>query len=293
MTKKLLFHFDTDPMPSVFDTVVANDGGADHVHGYGGVTPDNVGPLVDGTIFTRSPKEKKNTAIFVSGSNMVAGEALFKAVQKRFFSNFRVSAMLDSNGSNTTAAAMVAQLEHAADSLKGKKAVILAGTGPVGQRAGVMLAKEGADVVLTSRGMDRAIQACEDMKASFDVEMTPAEVRDEAQAVAALEGAQIVLACGAAGIELLKEELWKNHPTIEMMSDVNATPPLGFGGIDMMDKGKSYDGKLVFGAIGVGTLKLELHRRCIGNLFESNDQVFDCMEIYELAKQMIVEKGGL
>lgn len=292
MTKKLLFHFDTDPMPSVFDTVVANDGGADHVHGYGGLTPENVGPLVDGTIFTRPPKEKQNTAIFVSGSNMVAGEELFKAVQKRFFSNFRVSVMLDSNGSNTTAAAMVAQLEHATDSLKGKKAVILAGTGPVGQRAGVMMAKEGANVVLTSRGMDRAVQACADMKASFDVDMSPAEVRDDASTEAALDGAHIVLACGAAGIELLREDLWRNHPTIEMMSDANATPPLGFGGIDMMDKGKLYDGKLVFGAIGVGTLKLELHRRCIGRLFDKNDQVFDCMEIYEFAKEMVKEKGG-
>ena len=36
---------------------------------------------------------------------MIAGEALFKAVKKRFFANFRVSVMLDSNGSNTTAAA--------------------------------------------------------------------------------------------------------------------------------------------------------------------------------------------
>jgi methylenetetrahydrofolate/methylenetetrahydromethanopterin dehydrogenase (NADP+) len=78
MAKKLLFHFDTDPMPSVFDTVVAYDGGADHVHGYGGVTPDNVSPLVAGTIFTRG--DKKNSAIFVSGSNMQGGEDLFEAV---------------------------------------------------------------------------------------------------------------------------------------------------------------------------------------------------------------------
>ena len=39
--------------------------GADRVAGYAGVTPDNVGPLVDGTIFTRGGKNKQNTAIFV------------------------------------------------------------------------------------------------------------------------------------------------------------------------------------------------------------------------------------
>jgi hypothetical protein len=37
--KKLLFLFDTDPYPSVFDTVVAYDGGADRVAGYANVTP--------------------------------------------------------------------------------------------------------------------------------------------------------------------------------------------------------------------------------------------------------------
>ena len=69
--KKLLFQLDTDAHPAVFDTVVAYDGGADHVIGYGNVTPENVTPLVEGTIFTRAPKEKQNTAIFVGGSNFL------------------------------------------------------------------------------------------------------------------------------------------------------------------------------------------------------------------------------
>ena len=95
MTKKLLFLFDTDPVASVFDTVVGYDGGADNVIGYGGVTAENVGALVDGCIYTRGPKEKQNTAIFVGGASMISGEAVLKAVKKRFFSDFRVSVMLD------------------------------------------------------------------------------------------------------------------------------------------------------------------------------------------------------
>ncbi len=57
--KKLLFQFDTDPHPSVFDSVVAYDGGADHVIGHGGLTPENVGAMIEGAIFTRAPKDKK------------------------------------------------------------------------------------------------------------------------------------------------------------------------------------------------------------------------------------------
>src|SRR4030042_5676496 len=118
--KKLLLLFDTAPYASVFDTVVAYDGGADRVAGYANVTPDNVGALVDGTIFTRGGKEKQNTAIFVGGGDITNGEALFAAVKKKFFGPFRVSAMLDSHGSHTTAAAGVALLAQAGQ-LKGKK----------------------------------------------------------------------------------------------------------------------------------------------------------------------------
>jgi len=140
--KKLLFQFDTDAAPSVFDVVVGYDGGADHITGYGNVTPDNVGAYVDGTIYTRGGSEKKSTAIFVGGGSMAEGEAVFEAVKKRFFGPFRVSCMLDSNGSNTTAAAGVALVAKAAGSLQGKTAVVLAGTGPVGMRSAALLAGE-------------------------------------------------------------------------------------------------------------------------------------------------------
>jgi len=283
MTKKLLFLLDTDPAPSVFDTVVGYDGGADHIIGYGGVTPDNVGALVDGTIFTRGPKEKQFTAIFVGGGDMAKGEALFKAVKKRFFSNFRVSAMLDSNGSNTTAAAGVALLAKAMP-LAGKKAVVLAGTGPVGMRAAAMLHIEGAEVAITSRSMARAQSACKAIEERFKFVATPIEALDNAARARAVKGAQIVFAAGAIGVPLLDETDWRDDPTIELLADCNAQPPLGIGGVEAIDKAKERHGKIVIGALGLGGLKLKLHRECVGQLFASADQLFDCENIYAQAK---------
>ena len=285
--KKLLFQFDTDDIPAVFDTVVAYDGGADHVIGHGGLSPDNVGPLVEGTIFTRPPKDKKNTAIFIGGSDIIAGQELLLAVQKMFIPDygFQVSVMLDSNGSNTTAAAGVAKMAGSGV-LNGKKAVVLAGTGPVGQRAAFMLTQEGADVSITSRQMARAEKACHAMQDRFDVKLTPVEAFDNDARGKAIENTNIVFAAGAAGVELLKAEHWENNPTIEMMADANATPPIGIGGTDMMDKGLDRQGKIIWGAIGFGTLKLSLHKACIAKLFTDNTQVLDAEEIFELAKTM-------
>lgn len=283
--KKLLFLLDTDPYPSVFDTVVAYDGGADRVAGYANVTPENVGPLVDGTIFTRGGKDKQNTAIFVGGGDMTKGEALFAAVKKKFFGPFRVSAMLDSNGSNTTAAAAVALLEKAGK-IAGKKAVVLAGTGPVGMRAAAFLGKEGAEVSLTSRAQARADNAARAVESRFGVKVKPIQATDDAARAQAVKDANIVFAAGAIGVQLLKAQDWQNNPSIEMLADVNAQPPLGIEGVEATDKKKERSGKIVFGALGVGGLKLKLHRGCIGKLFESSEGVLDAEEIYALAKEM-------
>ncbi len=283
--KKLLFQFDTDAYPAVFDTVVAYDGGADHVTGYANVTPDNVSTLVDGAIFTRAPKDKKNSAIFVGGSYLSEGKAIFEAVQKQFFLGFKVSVMLDCNGCNTTAAAGVAKLATHG-SLKNKKAVVLAGTGPVGQRVAVMLAKEGANVSITSRKLAQAEKICADLQQQFEVNIRALEAADIDARGSSVAQANIVFATGAAGVELLKTEHWQNNPSIELIADANTTPPLGIGGIDMMDKGIERHGKIIWGAIGFGALKLALHRACIAKLFEDNKQVLDAETIFALAKTM-------
>ena len=287
--KKILFQLDTDPIPNTFDTVVAYDGGADHVNARGHIKPSTVGVMVDGAIFTRPAKQKKNTALFVTGSNMGEGEAVLAAVKSHFFGDYRVSVMLDSNGSNTTAAAAVAYFsEHM--KLAGKRAVVLAGTGPVGQRAGAMLAAEGAEVVLTSRRLDRAQAACAAMYRQFKVELIPTATGDRESLDGALAGANILLAAGAAGTQLIEERHWKDLPDLAIVIDANATPPLGIQGIAPSDKATEHHGKLCYGAIGFGALKLELQRACVAKLFERNDVILDAPEIFDLAKGMVTAR---
>lgn len=283
--KKLLVQLDSDKIASSFDTITAYDAGADHVLSYGGVGVDDVRNLVYGAMFTRGGEMLKNTAVFVGGSSVPTGEAMLQAAQEAFFGPVRVSVMADPNGSNTTAAAMVLKIIRAVP-VAGKCAVIFAGTGPVGVRAATLLAKEGCQVLLTSRRYDRAEQVCQSIQERFHLEISPAEVREETAVVRALEGAQIVLATGAAGIELVKKELWANNPTVEVVADANAVPPTGIGGIKPTDDGKEREGKLSFGAIGVGGLKMKIHRAAVAKLFEQNDLVLDIEEIYAIGKAL-------
>src|SRR5256885_14448370 len=78
------------------------------------------------------------------------------------FKPFSVSAMLDSNGSNTTAVAAVAKMVQAAGGeMRGKRVLIVAGTGPGGIRAAGLFAKAGAGGCLTSRKADAGERARE------------------------------------------------------------------------------------------------------------------------------------
>jgi hypothetical protein len=280
--RKILIQLDPDPHPSVFDRVVAIDAGADEIFSYGGVTPEQVQGLVHGAIFTRGPKDLHRTALFVGGSNVEAGEALMKAALEAMLPKFglRVSVLLDANGANTTAAAAV-RVATKHGPLAGKTALVLGGTGPVGQRVGLLLAQQGAHVRLASRQLDRAARAC----AAIRARVPNATLQPVAGDLAAMTaGAQVIVAAGAAGVVLLPQAARPSG--LEMLIDLNAVPPLGIEGVEVMDKGTSRDGVLCYGALGVGDTKMKLHRRAVAALFERNDAVLDASEVYALGESL-------
>jgi methylenetetrahydrofolate/methylenetetrahydromethanopterin dehydrogenase (NADP+) len=276
--QNILIQLDTDPLPSTFDRVVAVDAGVDELFAYGGVTPENVESLVHGAMFTRGPQDLRHTAIWIGGSDVAAGEALLEAVQSIFFGPLRVSVMMDSNGSNTTAAAAVLAAGKHLD-LAGAKCLVLGGTGPVGLRAAELLAREGANVRLASRSMDRARTACERIAERVESgSLSPCESHD----AAAPAGVALIVAAGAAGVTFLDETAWQRFDGLKVAIDLNAVPPLGLAGIDVTDKAVERHGVVCYGAIGVGGSKMKLHRAAVASLFESNDRLLDTESIYAL-----------
>jgi methylenetetrahydrofolate/methylenetetrahydromethanopterin dehydrogenase (NADP+) len=286
--RKILIQIDSDPQPSVFDRVVAIDSGADEVFSYGSVTPEHVRDIVHGAIFTRGPKELRNTAIFIGGSDAGAGERLLDEVRKHMLPQFglRVSALLDSNGANTTAAAAV----HAASrhqSLNGRTALVLGGTGPVGQRASRLLAGEGARVRVASRQLPRAEAVCQGILAKIPTAfLEPVATASEAQSKAAAEGCELIIAAGAAGVVLLPKSAWQESKSLRVAIDLNAVPPLGIEGLEVADKAVERNGVVCYGAIGVGGIKMKIHKAAIAKLFDKNDQIMDAEEVYALARDL-------
>lgn len=216
---------------------------------------------------------------------MAAGERLLKAVRKAFFGPFTVSVMLDSNGSNTTAVAAVSRLLQVAGEGNGRRAVVTAGTGPVGLRAAGLLAKAGIDVTVTSRrAIDRGI--VEGLQQRFGGRVRDVVMADSAGAASVLEGANMLLNTGPAGVTLVPRAAWAARAGLRVAADVNAVPPLGVEGIEVTDNAVERDGVTVFGALGVGGLKMKIHKACIARLFERSDLVLDAESIAEVAQQI-------
>ena len=282
--RKILIQLDSDALPSVFDRIVAIDAGAEEVFSYGGVKPEHVQAIVHGAIFTRGPKDLKRTALFIGGSDVAAAERLLAEVQKHMLPQFglRVSVLFDANGANTTAAAAVLAAARHVD-VKGAAALVLAGTGPVGQRAARLLARHGADVRVGSRQLAKAAAVCDEIRRQVDgAPLQPVATGSAKELQAALAGRTVVIAAGAAGAVLLPHSARAACPGLNVAIDLNAVPPLGIEGIEVTDKAAERDGVFCYGAIGVGATKMKLHKAAIGRLFHGNDEVFDAEEVYAL-----------
>ena len=280
--RNILIQLDTDAQASTFDRVVAIDSGVDELFTYSNVALDQVQSLVHGAMFTRGPDNLKHTAIFIGGSDVAACEAILEKVKQTFFGPLSVSVMLDANGSNTTAAAAVhAAAKHL--NLSQTRALVLGGTGPVGQRAARLLAGQGALVTLASRSQDRAVLAADRINKTVGGE----RVLPVSQVTGAtLSEVQLVIAAGAAGVVLLPNDARCSAANLRVVIDLNAVAPHGIEGVQVADKAAQRNGQIAYGAIGVGGSKMKIHKAAIATLFESNDHILDAESIYKLAEML-------
>jgi hypothetical protein len=288
--KKVLLQLDTEEYPSPFDAIVAHDADVDVLLSHGGVKPEAARGLAQDAFFTRGPDDLNTIAVWVGGKDVSAGEEVFAQVQKAFFGPFRVSLMLDSNGCNTTAATTIARIAKER-SLSAGRAVVL-GLGAVGLRSAVLLRNEGCEVALAALppdlfGDDRPYHRPRGLEVAQRLGFDVREPADRAELEALLDGAEIVLSAGPAGVQVLRRDFWAPHPTIELLADYNAAEPLGVEDTKATDDMAEHDGKLVLGALAIGGPKMKVHKTCVRRLFESNEAVLDTDEVYAIARELV------
>ena len=167
------------------------------------------------------------------------------------------------------------------------RAVVLAATGPVGQRVARLLSRLGATVAVGSRDIERARSLGEKLQSTTDGRFEPFSNADQDQLEAAIKDAAVVVAAGPEGAQLLPSGLWQGRSDLRVVVDLNAVPPLGVEGVEATDKNVDRQGVRAWGALGVGGLKMKIHKKAVKALFDANDKILDAEEVLELGRNIV------
>lgn len=284
MQKPFILHMLTTAKNlSPFDVNMAMDAGWLQAVPYTNVEPSEMRGLVQDVIFSRSLNGLKRTGIFIGGRDIKQAMDMLKNSKNSMVPPFEVSVFADPSGAFTTAAGMVAAIERELRSkfgtdLVGKNIIALGGTGPVGQVAAVIAAQAGANVRIIGRQLDRAqniADLCNEELGDGKINIAAGADADKAEF---MQTADVVMATGAAGIELLSAALVAQAPQLKVAADVNAVPPSGIAGVDAFHDGTpiagSNSGAVGIGALAIGNIKYQAQNKLLKNMLNSEKTVY-------------------
>jgi len=302
MERSYILHmFTPGKQMSPFDINMAADAGYQIIVPYCEADMKGVTGLTQDAIFSRGPKGVARTGIFIGGRDALVAADMLETAKKAMVPPFVVSLMADPSGSFTTAAAMVASVEAALlkkrpEGLAGLRVVVLGGTGPVGRIAGVLAAQSGADVALSSRnGIDAAEEAAQQTGQRFGVTLHGISGGDRAAIRTSIADADVILACAAAGVQVISAEDLAVAKKMLVAADVNAVPPEGVAGVGVMDdakplEGVGAEGKAVgIGALAIGNVKYQTQHRLLVQMRQAPKSVLGFAEAFATARAFLAE----
>jgi methylene-tetrahydromethanopterin dehydrogenase len=296
MTDKHILHMLT-PLKhmSPFDVNMALDAGYDSAIAYTNVTLEEVSGLVQDAIFSRPPKTGVRTGMFIGGKNAILALDMLSAAKKALVPPFGISFFADPAGSFTTAAAMVACVEKTLidkkkRNLKTLKTAVFGATGVVGFSSAVIAALEGADVTLVGYdGIKRVSDAAREIKTRFQVDVRAADGSDDRKKADILAQAEAALCAGRAGVRILSSAQLAQAKRLLIVADVNAVPPSGVEGLDMMANGVELTphGTLGIGPLAIGNIKYKTESGLFQRMIAATKPVtFDFRDAFQLAREL-------
>lgn len=296
MADKNILHMLT-PLKHVspFDVNMALDAGYDAVVPYTDVQLSEVTGLVQDAMFSRPPKIGVRTGVFFGGKQASAALDMLDAAKKALVPPFGVSFFADPAGSFTTAAAMVACVEKQLRDKKkrdlaGSRIAVFGATGVVGFSAAVIAALQQADVTLVGYdGIKRVSEAAAEIKARFGTAVKAADGSDDVKKAAVLSANDVALCAGRAGVQILSRAQVTAAKNLLLVADVNAVPPTGVEGLDMMANGTELNanGTLGIGPLAIGNIKYKTEFGLFQKMIQAAKPVcFDFRDAFVLAREL-------
>ena len=290
MAKNILHMLSPLKHMSPFDVNMALDAGFDSVTPYRGVTLDEITPLIQDAMFSRSPRDAVRTCVFFAGKDAGLALDMMEQLKATLLKPFEISSFADPAGSFTTAAAMVACVEKILKKKKGRtfaktKILIFGATGVVGYSSAVIAALEGADVTLAG---ERVQAKADDIKKRFGVDVHAVDTSTPVQLLEVLVRAEIVFCAAAAGVRVLSASALASAKSLIIAADVNAVPPAGIEGLQLMDNGVELPGGILgIGPLAIGDVKYKTEAGLFQRLAASSTHLaLDFRDAFALAREI-------
>ena len=211
----------------------------------------------------------------------VGGKENLEETKKHMVPPFEVPVFADPSGAFTTAAGMVAKTEKAlkekfSQEFKGLKIAILGGTGPVGVASAVISSKAGNSVTLIGRSEEKTAKVVDICNDRYGSESVLPGVDADKETI--LQDVDVVFNTGAAGIQLMDDNLVASAKNLKICADVNAVPPAGIAGVDAMDdvvEMKNTSSKIYsIGALAIGNVKYKSQHDCLKLMYTCDKPVY-------------------
>jgi methylene-tetrahydromethanopterin dehydrogenase len=120
-----------------------------------------------------------------------------------------------------------------------------------------MAASLGADVAIASHSsQSRATQVSDEINRRFDIATSGVATGTPEQLHKSLTRAEVVFATAVAGVQVMTAADLAHAKNLLIAADVNAVPPEGIAGVNVMDDGKPLAGAARGDAIGIGALAI-------------------------------------
>jgi methylene-tetrahydromethanopterin dehydrogenase len=295
MADKTILHMLT-PLDHVspFDVNMALDAGFDAAIPYVCVDSEQVNGLIQDAIFSRPPKLGIKTGVFIGGRNAITALDWLDEARRAMVPPFAISLYADPAGSFTTAAAMVAHVERClrknyGRDFKGLRVAVFGATGVVGYASGVIAALEGAEVTLAGHNGPKHVgRSAREIEERFGVKVHAADASTEELKADLLETVDVALCAAKAGVQVISSLLLDRAPNLQVVADVNAVPPLGVAGIEVMSDGvKIGHNALGIGALAIGHTKYRAQFGLFQKMTTSDKPVvFDFRDAFALAREL-------
>jgi methylene-tetrahydromethanopterin dehydrogenase len=295
----ILHLLSTQSFASPFDINMAVDAGYKVVVPHTGVRLDDTRALVQDAIFSRPPQHGCRTSLFIGGKDALLALDMLAVSRTSLVPPFQLSALADPGGSFTTAAAMVACVEHvyrkkASRSLEGANVAVFGATGVVGFASAVIAAQNGANVTVVSHighaALEPLVRAA---KERFGVTLKPVLGGRDTDKSRIVANADIVLCAAAAGVQVLKVKHFEKSKRTVVVADVNAVPPAGIEGVQLFDFGRAFGkrGLLAVGPLAIGDIKYKTQASLLRRMIRTEQSLMlDFSDAFAVARQLVRRK---